>query len=520
MIDRLHRSPLALSPTLLAPIVAPILALMLAGPVRAQGDEETQTNYSVANQLEFYYDTKLEETVLDNRLDAAMSRGHYRLGATFLSHSPSNPALVDPNGFGVARQGIRKRWFEANYDDGSVRVGDVYATLGRGLALAIFEDQTVDFDNGIDGVSGRAVFGDAEIKFLGGSGDYEFFGGLTDCGGLSKYEVKGAEARWDVTPAAHLGAEGVWSDRRVPDGARFQGDRLGGGNLSGSLGNHLDYYGEYVHRNNQNYGSEACPELSDGHAGYANLSAYLGRLQLLGEFKDLLRYNLPFVNPPTAVRTHNTTLLNRGGHTPNIRKDDERGGLLEAIYSVNDETRLTGAFSRSEARKSHQPAWEAYGELETWFGAKELLLRAAETEEIVIEGVDEIYFERVTAVGSVLWPLDDTYSLDMTFETQDVQEQNRTTQDFQQPQHFRNNLFSGTLHRSPNLSLALVTEWTGDKTESKDSWIWGECNLRLGDRHQLLLGVGSIRGGQLCSGGVCKIVEPFEGGRLELLTTF
>jgi hypothetical protein len=44
--------------------------------------------------------------------------------------------------------------------------------------------------------------------------------------------------------------------------------------------------------------------------------------------------------------------------------------------------------------------------------------------------------------------------------------------------------------------------------------------IRLGAAGQLTLSGGTIRGGMVCSGGICKFEDPFEGGRLEFLTNF
>ena len=75
------------------------------------------------------------------------------------------------------------------------------------------------------------------------------------------------------------------------------------------------------------------------------------------------------------------------------------------------------------------------------------------------------------------------------------------------------------------IAWSVNAEFTNDEYPAvagreEGSWFWGEMSMRLGDRHQLLLGGGETRKGQVCSGGVCKLVDAFEGGRLELLTTF
>jgi hypothetical protein len=489
------------------PLLVTILLCRALVPTAA-ADEET--SIQAANELEADYDTALEETVLDDRLDASLSRGPFTLGATFLSHSPSDAGRLDPHDYGEQVQGVRKRWLEASSGDFTARIGDVYATFGRGLALQIFEDRTVDFDNVLDGFYGRAVYGPATLEVIGGSNSL----------GEVFHVVKGGQLLLDLPTGAALGLEGVWSDSTATGAlARPGGDRLAGAHLSGSIGSHADLYGEYVIHQRKNF-REGASDPAQGHAGYANLSLYLGPIQILGEFRDLLRYQLQYINPPTAFRSHTSTLLNRASHIANLRFDDERGGMVETYLTLDDATRIDASFSRTEARHAHFPARETYGELERWFGDAECVIRAGETEETVREGLDDVFFERITYSATVLYPFSDTFSLEVTGETQGAQESNQSTQTYRFAEKYRDNLVTATFSKAPNMSWGLTYEWTDDHRQSKDHWIWAEWNIQIGNRHQLGLGGGSFRGGQLCSGGICKLVDPFEGGRIELLTTF
>jgi hypothetical protein len=489
-------------------------ALLLVGigqggrPALGQGLGD-DVSIQVANQFEFYWDTDLDETLVDDRLDASITKGPFTLGATFLSHSPSDPQRLDLNDFGPQVQGVRKRWLEANTSDLNLRIGDVYATFGRGLALQVFEDQTVDYDNVLDGFYGSGSFKDASLEVITG----------TNSLGDPFQVLKGAQLLLPLPRRFTIGLEGVWSDSV---GSALQsrpgGDRLWGGHLGGGLGSLADVYGEYVVRNYENF-RRGGADIAQGHGGYANLTLYLGRLQLLTEYKDFLRYELPYINPPTANRSHASTLFNRGSHVANIRFNDERGGLVDAYLTLAERTHVNASYSKSEARHFHAPAWEAYGEIEHWLGGTELVLRGGETEETIREGIDDIFFERITASGTIIQPLSEVWSFEVTAESQGVQESNQGTRQYQFPIEYRDNIVSATLNKSPNMSWALTVEWTDDDRQARDNWLWGEWNIQIADRYQLLLGGGQLRGGQLCSGGICKLVDPFQGGKVEFLVT-
>ena len=506
------------------PACAALLALS-STIAEAQLGLGEDTQVQAANQLEFYYDTDLEESVIDDRLDVALTRGPFTAGVSFLSHTPSNSDRLDPNSFGERRQGIRKRWIEVDGGDFLARAGEVYATFGRGIALQIFEDQTVDFDNVVDGFYGQAELGEhGLLEVVAGTRSQgavfpQLGAGVGDAD--SDFEaLRGGQISLYLPRGFTLGFEGVWNDMgTASDAARPTRDLLSGAHLGGALGEHADIYGEYVVRNRDDFNADE-EQTPQGHAGYANATMYLGRIQLLAEFKDFWRYQVANFNPPTAFRSHTSTLLNRGSHTGALRFDDERGGLGEILVSLSDHTRLTGSWSKTEARRNYLPATELYGEIEQWFGQSEIVFRAAETEEIIREGADDVFFERITYSGTIVRPLTELVSVDMTIETQGTQQWNRATRDIAGPVEYRDNLVSATINKAPDMSWGFTYEWSNAPLEQRDSWLWAEWTAQIGNRHQMSLGGGRIRGGQLCSGGVCKIVSPFEGVKLEFLTTF
>ena len=267
-----RRRTVRLGTALLGTVLVGTALLGLAvtgGAARAQ----EATTYSAANQLEGWYSSELHESVLDDRFDLRVAHGPYAVGGTILSHSPSSDAL-DPNDYTTARQGIRKRWFEAAAGPYALRAGNIYSTFGRGLALAIFEDQTVDFDNTLDGFQASAQNDRAEVEILGGSNAY----------GPTELVLKAARVGAALPRSWKGGLTGVWADRMAGT-SRQDGNRLYGGSLQGALTSRADLYGEYVMRD-QRDGQGQDAGLPQGHAGYVSANLYLGRVQVLGDRKS------------------------------------------------------------------------------------------------------------------------------------------------------------------------------------------------------------------------------------------
>ncbi|MBD3161088.1 MAG: hypothetical protein GF346_02850 [Candidatus Eisenbacteria bacterium] len=488
---------------------AAVPLFLFGGLLIASDSEAEEGRIRAANQLEVYYDTNLEESVLDDRLDLDLSWGRFSGGIVFLSHSPSNPQLLDPNDFGVRQEGIRKRWATATIEPITVRLGDSYASFGNGLVLRVVEDQAVDFDNVLDGMAIEAELGRFEIEGIAG----------TNSLGPERTVVKGVSALFFADAGWHVSFNGAIVDSVDGTTVVPGRDQIGGIEGGAYLPGGFEVAAEYAvrHYKPEREGRSPAP---DGHATYLQASGFVGPVSLFLEAKDLLRFDHGYTIPPTVARQHTSTLLNRGSHVPNIRLEDERGFQAEALWSPLQDVYLTGNYSESEARHSNLPAWEAFGMIEADFAGAHWVLLGAETEEKVREGIDRTFFERITFGGDVVRELGRGWSLEVLYETQAIQQQDLATSHFEYPLKYRDHIAAATLSLSPKHTWSVNYEWTDSPLEEKDSWLWVEWSIRFGVVGQLTLAGGALRGGQVCSGGVCKLVDPFEGGRLELLTNF
>ena len=499
------------------PVLPGLLLSGLAASVLAASPRAESTELRAGNQLEVYYDTQVDESVVDDRLDVDLRYDRFSAGIVFLSHSASNYLKLDQNKFGPSKQGIRKRWVTASNGPFEVRAGDSYATFGSGLVLRIFEDQAVDFDNVIDGARAQVTHGALTFEGIAGTNSY----------GEARTVVKGLSGRVEPRPGWLFGLNGAVIDTVSGDAPQPGRDGVASVQVDGGLPGGIDLTGEYaVRRYTPERPGRATP--ADGHATYLAAHGGIGPFSFSAEAKDLLRFKHAYTTPPTVARQHASTLLNRGSHVPNIRLDDERGVQTEILWTPYSNLLLTGNWSRSEARHATLPARETFGQAELdWKGAH-LVAYGAETEEKVRERADRVFFERITYGGDALRGLGRDWSLELGLETQGVQEQDLAKAFYQFPLQYRESLASITLAKAPRHSWAATVEWTDNPNDAsgsrggkeKDSWAWFEWTIRLGVAGQISLGAGSLRGGQVCSGGVCKQVDPFEGGRIELLTNF
>jgi hypothetical protein len=335
----------------------------------------------------------------------------------------------------------------------------------------------------------------------------------------SRTTVKGVSARLEPPNGFIFGVNGAVIDSLRQEEGTPGRDALVGVQGTARAPGGIDLSAEYaiLRHKTEVRGRKGPPE---GHGAYASARANVGPVAVILEGKDLLRFQHPYSIPPTVARQHTSTLLNRGSHVPNIRLEDERGFQVEVLGSLSTDVMLTGNWSRSEARHATLPASEVFGQVDAeWLGAH-WIGYADETEEKVPEGLDRTYFERITYGGDLSRAIGRGWAVEGGFETQGTQRLDLATASYRGPVQFRDNVGSFSLSKSPTHSWAVTIETTDDPEATRDSWVWFDWNIRLGALGQVTVGGGRLRGGQVCSGGVCRLVDPFEGGRVEFLANF
>lgn len=72
------------------------------------------------------------------------------------------------------------------------------------------------------------------------------------------------------------------------------------------------------------------------------------------------------------------------------------------------------------------------------------------------------------------------------------------------------------------VSVSVVWDYTSDPTQVDENgqpiqnWVSGEISVRPSQRFQFRASYGSEKGGVRCTGGVCRVINPFEGARITL----
>ncbi len=176
---------------------------------------------------------------------------------------------------------------------GSVVLGDAYVAFGRGTALNLNRNVDIDIDTSVQGAKALLRPGAWDVTLVAGTANrQQVFQDNPNIGLLPDYRhrIAGVRAeRFGLGPF-NLGAHGVWYDFvREPGFESLAGtpeaDTLVGGLTAEFVG--IGGFDGYVEYDAFGYGGDLALEDAPalGHGLYASTSAYPGRFVVLAEFK-------------------------------------------------------------------------------------------------------------------------------------------------------------------------------------------------------------------------------------------
>ncbi|NQU28983.1 MAG: hypothetical protein HQ528_11890, partial [Candidatus Marinimicrobia bacterium] len=316
-------------------------------------DGNVQLSYGEDKRGNYYNETLINTNLTRGDLSAWMQFEY------------SNPPEV-----GIPFQGLRKIRLEYSKGPVQLKLGDLYEIWGRGLVLNQRDDQKLDFDNGLTGLSiagvhkdrlrGQLIVGIRELT--------------NNIGSDISYSIKNNEVGISYLQS-RLGRPIKYNQFWQPDTLNMVHRVLGIRESYSS--SWIDLYGEYVNKTtHQVYDKNTYQDslYSTGHGFYGNLNAFLGSWSLAFEYK---RYNFRSLNPfellnetsyhghilvdqqpPIAFREPSSTLLNRVAHQMDF--NDDVGFQVDLTGSINNWFTLLVHYARS----SRTDEWE--GDALSW----------------------------------------------------------------------------------------------------------------------------------------------------------
>lgn len=478
--------------------------------------------------------------------------------------------LDDPSEVGRSFQGIRRRWIQYKKNQLELQAGDVNALFGRGLAINLFESRALNFDTWLDGVYGKTEFQVPEdwLNFKPSIG-IRGVAGKTDF-----YPIDTTQPMMSIS-ARSANAELNLFSKSVVLGATFL-QAFTGVNMPGPFNttfttnrevNQPDLYldvnqGEFAAflewTENRAHATKLLSSNVDtshaGHAVYGSLSYANENFGVTLEYKNYGYYlhapnspyenvfsKLPISNPPEVYREITYTTISRTNHAVNF--DDELGVEAEfnitAIPSVT--INLNGAASSRHTKYDQRgiavdstsilpkfddlgfwPYWEAFAEVEWDFDSANAMNYTKfavhrRSDVIVYNAANPLQTDRrrmTTVAGKIQYETTPTQSILLILEHQWEFDASRTVAN----KNVTNSLIS-TQYSFPWIAFGGMMDMMSpaEKIGNEPTfWPQGFISIKMGESHTLLASYGKERGGLNCTGGICRIVPPFNGLRLTL----
>lgn len=492
------------------PAVVSCALALLAVPGTASADDVGVFGAATA---EYIQNTERDPSAsaFDGRVELDVEIGSLTLGAVYRAHLLSEPTY-NPAGKPLPDAEVTQRYVEFARDDLFLRAGDFFVTFGRGLALRSFEDVDLEHDTGLDGLYAEYSVGGAAVSALSGVATERISGT-----GFVDHRIRGARASvpvldWlDVSGSVVERSATEWDEELVipAQSARLEESVVAAGFGAGfgalSLG------GEYADRGGENpvTGESAV----EGHASYLSAMVDLPWVTVLGEYKDYDDFGHYLVNPPTCVRDHPWTLMNRVTHE--VVLADERGFLVEGRAPLGESLYLVGGASEARSHGRDLRHWEYYGQLDHSFSDRvtgsAALSWSREYLFVGLEGTGK-FDEHVSAAVDLAVEVSPGQTIELVGEGQRAEDPSGDT--------CGNYLLAFACYPTSSVTIVSAAEWTTDRFADRGVWVVTEVKFLPTPDSEIALALGSEPEGKKCSGGVCHFEPGFEGMRLRLSTYF
>jgi hypothetical protein len=402
-----------------------------------------------------------------------------------------------------------------------IQVGNFYEMLGKGLLMRAFDIPGVTYEDratrerygfyqDIEGISLRYRTDFVEAKIINGYPLMRTQPPTRNRKTRRPDLVQGGEFNLRLHQNAR---PGILYLREDSDRRRRE---FGGFNLSGSDLLGISYYAEYVQDLSGSNDRFALGQKSS-HAFYSSLSYFYKWISLSLEYKDYHDFTLGYNEPPSLVKEHFFTLLNRKTHA--VEPLDERGFQLETMFNLYDlnTSTLNLARSVSEVGGFEYEFYEIYVDINFYPDALSNLKAFVDLAQDEIKAE----YDRYTLGGSYEREIFNLWNIMFDLQTQWYDVRFRFNPDA--GYSAKNDLAGITLSRSPDLSVGFVVERSNDRFEVADNkyqyWPGYFVSYNYNQHVDLSLFYGQRRGGNACTGGICYEVQPFEGIEFRMTTT-
>gem|GEM_PF-329859 len=543
-------------------IATPFLYMQLVSTELAAQDN---IQVSVNNIMNYGYGeesanvglTQLDKEYFENFSDVRIIADNVTIGFRY--------ELSQPAEYGPEFNGFRRRYIEYERDDLSVRVGDFYALANRGLSMNLFEDRVIRYDTGAEGFRAEYDRDKFRIEALAGRINYLEHLTFDSPSGIREevYDLRSFSLELKPTRKVRFGGSMTYAEGELPEFGETVENEIVIPELFVHANLPFGRWHASINRREMTFANES--DSTSGGGFYTSFSHAGSGYGITFEYKN---YNYdevdpfewdtpdyerntrisPFQSPPIAHKEHSYSLMTRDPHLVNF--DDEVGFFLEGFYSPTYQINLNASFAMASIRETWgiNPDFTVFKEKDgpTWLPSfsdernpyKEFYIDGEYRFADFLSYVKAAYNYRDKMIYNVFTPdfsekvrmntfvLDGQMVINSRWSVKAISEHQFVSETFEsefaENKEYYNQMLTVQVSRSPLFSVGGRVEFTTSEEDPSGDKFWYtlEGSYRIGRTHTVMASYGSERGGFVCTNGVCRIVNAFQGFRLSVQSSF
>jgi len=444
-------------------------------------------------------------------------------------------------------------YIEYSHDQYDLKLGDLYELYGRGLSFYTFQDQNIDYNNSIKGLSLQYFLKEnLRASTLIGTGDYAFRSNPANRIADYQYDTNVSLVSIDYEnplfgyfQAIYLTQKSFFSSDLMTDICLQEYNEIGEelnvrpgscftlGETSATINTKnynlnwnifMGYFDIYMDKAwiyyDKIHGNEVF-----GSRFYTSVYTELFDTGITYEYKN---YYTPYLiksisNPPIVYREGNSILASRNAHSINF--GNEIGHQIDLNKNMIGNMNVAANFSLSHRHQmddmesiglvdilsmkdednmySYYPFRQVYLELNGWSLSERLYYKVG------MDHFTEFYSGKNTSAFTLpthwVWKLSSESALTMYLETQRKSVKRVTPGDY--TNHYLSASYS-------HLGKWIITGFYDQENKGSKSnkWTGADFSYKLSTETQVSLFYGSQKGGLVCANGICAEQPGFEDG--------
>ncbi|NQV19731.1 MAG: hypothetical protein HQ534_14475 [Armatimonadetes bacterium] len=469
---------------------------------------KSEISFSGVNEMEYIYrDRRIEfRNYFSNKYQFQMQYKNFRAGLKYDIFFPKHDRFLDIDNVvneddidDILKNSEKNEYYFDEYflqfetDEIYAKLGTYDAVIGSGMVLHAYYDEDFAEDSRLTGLYGQAIFDKWQMQTFYGLMKSDNFEDEND-------NVVAADFDFDLLTSLKVGANFTMHQELTdPNHDQYNQKNI----FSERIDYETDFFEIYVE-----YASSQDDNDLKGSALFSNITTYLDKFTLIGEYKNYENFDSKISDLPTA--NYSDEPLDDSWQ-PGF---DEQGfmGEIRFLPDYKNEFIINYAEGWSSDYKVRQA--DFFSEFQHRFENLIFTINYHHLEQMN-ENIKN-WKKELTPAVNFDFALG-KFPIIIKTEYQYIEKEQGTAT----KSHYEPRIQTDVSYDKYSFSLTVENQ-IGQSAEGEDNefWIGGEFAVNIFNNTDLRIFGGKEKGGKICRNGVCRYQSEFEGIRVEITTSF